>query len=195
MKRCDRGRCCSLLTTRRWASSVPGMIKQKEGTWVLGATELTNHPGTTLYPTLFLGNKFCINPVTCSKKHPSCRTKVPLYSPAVFSLICHSSQEASLLWGSKRPESLPTASLFYSATPLAINVAFSGASLVAWQSSAHVSLRQPGVRQFVSWVPTWHHLACHAVLGVPSIKWRKMGTDVSSGPVFLSKKRRVGSRC
>ena len=24
------------------------------------------------------------------------------------------------------------------------------------------------------------------------IKWRKMGTDVSSGPVFLSKKRRIG---
>ena len=28
----------------------------------------------------------------------------------------------------------------------------------------------------------------HAVVGVPRIKQRKMGTDVSSGPVFLSKK-------
>ena len=35
----------------------------------------------------------------------------------------------------------------------------------------------------------------HAVGGVPCIKQRKMGTDVSSGPVFLSKKRRIGSRC
>ena len=33
----------------------------------------------------------------------------------------------------------------------------------------------------------------HAVVGVPRIKWRKMGTDVSSGPVFLSKKRKIGS--
>ena len=28
---------------------------------------------------------------------------------------------------------------------------------------------------------------CHAVVGVPHIKQRKMGTDVSSGPGFLSK--------
>ena len=35
---------------------------------------------------------------------------------------------------------------------------------------------------------TWHRLASHAVVGVPHIKWRKMGTGVSSGPVFLSKK-------
>ena len=34
----------------------------------------------------------------------------------------------------------------------------------------------------------------YAVVGVPHIKWRKMGRDVSSGPVFLSKKR-IGSRC
>ena len=33
----------------------------------------------------------------------------------------------------------------------------------------------------------------HAVVGVPRIKERKMGMDVSSGPVFLSKKRRIGS--
>ena len=38
-----------------------------------------------------------------------------------------------------------------------------------------------------------HHLARHAVVGVPHIKYRKMGTDVRSGPVFLSKKRRIGS--
>ena len=36
-------------------------------------------------------------------------------------------------------------------------------------------------------------MAHHAVLGIPHIKWRKMGTDVSSGPGFLSKKRRTGS--
>ena len=33
----------------------------------------------------------------------------------------------------------------------------------------------------------------HAVVGIPHMKWRKMGMDVSSGPVFLSKKRRIGS--
>ena len=33
------------------------------------------------------------------------------------------------------------------------------------------------------------------VVGVPHIKQRKMGTDVSSEPVFLIKKRRIGSRC
>ena len=33
----------------------------------------------------------------------------------------------------------------------------------------------------------------HAVVGVPHVKWRKMGMDVSSGPVFLSKNRRIGS--
>ena len=41
----------------------------------------------------------------------------------------------------------------------------------------------------------WHHLASHAVVGIPHIKWRKRGRDVSSGPVFLSKKRRIGGRC
>ena len=38
-----------------------------------------------------------------------------------------------------------------------------------------------------------HRLASHAVAGVQRTKWRKMGTDVSSGPVFLSKNRRIGS--
>ena len=33
----------------------------------------------------------------------------------------------------------------------------------------------------------------HAVVGVPCIKQRKMDMDVSSGPVFLSEKRRIGS--
>ena len=36
-------------------------------------------------------------------------------------------------------------------------------------------------------------LGSHAVVGVPHIKQRKMGTDVSSGPVFLSEKRRIGN--
>ena len=33
----------------------------------------------------------------------------------------------------------------------------------------------------------------HAVVGIPRIKYRKMGMDVSSGSVFLRKKRRIGS--
>ena len=38
-----------------------------------------------------------------------------------------------------------------------------------------------------------HRLSNHAVAGVPHIKERKMGTDVSSGPLFLGKKSRIGS--
>ena len=33
-----------------------------------------------------------------------------------------------------------------------------------------------------------HCSSSHVVAGIPHTKWRKMGTDVSSGPVFLSKK-------
>ena len=46
----------------------------------------------------------------------------------------------------------------------------------------------PGVGSFKSWVRTWQSTACHAVVGVPHIKYRKMGMHVSSGPGFLSKK-------
>ena len=68
-----------------------------------------------------------------------------------------------------------------------------GAGLVAQWLSTHVPLQWPGVRQFRSQVQTWHRLTGHAVAGIPHIKERKMGMDVSSGPVFLSKKRRIGS--
>ena len=54
--------------------------------------------------------------------------------------------------------------------------------------SAHVPLLQPRVRRFGSRVQTWQCLASHAVVGIPYRKWRKIGTDVSSGPIFLSKK-------
>ena len=37
-------------------------------------------------------------------------------------------------------------------------------------------------------------MANHPMVGVPHVKQRKMGTDVSTGPVFLGKKRRIGSR-
>ena len=70
-----------------------------------------------------------------------------------------------------------------------------GASPVAQRLSAHVPLGWPGVHQFRSRVQTWHGLAIHAVVGVPHRKERKMDMDVSSGLVFLSKKRRIGGRC
>ena len=69
-----------------------------------------------------------------------------------------------------------------------------GASLVAEQLSSHIPLGQPRVHGFRSRVQTWHHLAHHAVVGIPHIKQRKMGTDVSSGPVFL-KKRKKKEKC
>ena len=68
------------------------------------------------------------------------------------------------------------------------NDCHSGAGLVVQALSEHVSLQWPRVHQFGSRVGTGHHLPSHAVVGIPHIKWRKMGTDVSSGPVFLSKK-------
>ena len=37
-----------------------------------------------------------------------------------------------------------------------------------------------------------HCLSSHAVAGIPHIKERKRSTNVSSGPIFLSKKRRIG---
>ena len=43
------------------------------------------------------------------------------------------------------------------------------AGLVAQGLSAHVPLWQPGVHCFRSQVRTWHHLASHAVVGVPHI--------------------------
>ena len=70
-----------------------------------------------------------------------------------------------------------------------------GACLVAQRLSVYVPLWWPGVHQFRSQVWTWHCLESHAVVGIIHIMQRKMGTDVSSGPVFLSKKRRIGGRC
>ena len=40
-----------------------------------------------------------------------------------------------------------------------------------------------------------HHLSSHAVVGIPYTKEKKMGMDVSSESLFLSKKRKTGSRC
>ena len=60
--------------------------------------------------------------------------------------------------------------------------------------TVHVPFRRPGVRRFGSWVQTRHRVASHAMAGIPHIKWKEMGMDVSSGPVFLGEKRRIG-RC
>ena len=46
----------------------------------------------------------------------------------------------------------------------------SRAGLVVQRLSSHVPLRQPRVHRFRSRVRTWHHLASHAVVGVPRIK-------------------------
>ena len=51
-----------------------------------------------------------------------------------------------------------------------INKLDRGASPVAQQLSSHIQLQRPGVHQFGSWVRAWHHLASHAVVGVPQIK-------------------------
>ena len=80
-----------------------------------------------------------------------------------------------------------------------------GAGPVAEWLSVHIPLQQPGVRWFRSRVRTRHRLSRHAVVGVPHVKQRKMGTMlaqgqpssakrglavVSSGPIFLKKKKK-----
>ena len=68
-----------------------------------------------------------------------------------------------------------------------------GAGPVVQWLSLHVPLWQPGLHWCRSRVWTWHCLACHAVVGIPHIKERKMVTDVSSGQDLLNNKRRIGS--
>ena len=46
-----------------------------------------------------------------------------------------------------------------------------------------------GVLAHPWWGPT-HRLSSHAVAGVPRVKQRKMGTDVSSGLIFLKKEKK-----
>ena len=75
-------------------------------------------------------------------------------------------------------------------------------SLVAQRLSLHIPPWWPGVRRFRSQVQTWHHLASHAVAGIPHVskgKWAQMSAqgqsssakreglvaDVSSGLIFL----------
>ena len=45
-----------------------------------------------------------------------------------------------------------------------------GAGLVVQRFGSHILLWRPRVRQFASWVRTWHCSASHAVAGVPHIK-------------------------
>ena len=58
----------------------------------------------------------------------------------------------------------------------------------------HALLQLPRVCQFGSWAQTYTQLIKLCCGGVPHIKQRKMGLDVNSGPIFLSKKR-IGDRC
>ena len=72
----------------------------------------------------------------------------------------------------------------------------SGAGLVAQRLSSQVLLLGRPVFAGSDLVADMAPLdKSHAVVGVSCIKWKKMGMDVTSGPVFLSKKRRIGSRC
>ena len=57
------------------------------------------------------------------------------------------------------------------------------------ENVGHKTVCRPGVCWFRSRVLTWYCMASHAVAGVPHIKQRKMGTDVSSGLIFLKKKK------
>ena len=86
-----------------------------------------------------------------------------------------------------------------------------GAGLVAQQLSSHVPLRQPGVHWFGSQVWTyillgkpvvgilgvdlrtaWHVMLWQASPIESRGRWAQM---LASGPIFLSRKRRIGVRC
>ena len=64
-----------------------------------------------------------------------------------------------------------------------------GVGLVAQWLSLHALLRRPRICHYRSRVWNCDRLSSHAVAGVWHIKQRKMDTDISSGPVFLSKKK------
>ena len=74
------------------------------------------------------------------------------------------------------------------ALPLRPKVSLTGAGLVAQRLSVQIPLRWPRVRWFGSQVQTWHRLASYAVVGVPHIKWRKMGTMLAQGQSSLLKR-------
>ena len=57
------------------------------------------------------------------------------------------------------------------------------------------SLWQPGVRRFGSWAQTYALLMKSCCGRYPTYKVEKIGTDVSSGPIFLSKNRKSGGEC
>ena len=63
----------------------------------------------------------------------------------------------------------------------------SGASPVAWWWSLHPLLQQPRVCWFRSQARIYTLLIKPCCGGIPHTKKRKIGTDVSSGPIFLTK--------
>ena len=66
--------------------------------------------------------------------------------------------------------------------------------VVQWVSSCALLL-WPTAHGFGSQVWTYVLLIKPCCGGVPHRKQRKMGTDISSGTIFLSKKRRISNRC
>ena len=68
----------------------------------------------------------------------------------------------------------------------------------AWWHSSYIRtfcFSSPGFTSSDPGCGPTHSLSSHAVAGVPHKNQRKMGTDVSSGPVLLSKKWKIGGRC
>ena len=61
--------------------------------------------------------------------------------------------------------------------------------MAEWLSS-HALLQQPGVNWFGSWAQTYTPLIKPCCGGVPHTKQRKAGTDVGSGPLFLTKTKK-----
>ena len=109
---------------------------------------------------------------------------ISFLSLSAFKVLQHLCVSGVDFVGLPRAEAWCLSSLLRYSRYFVLKVFKSGACRVAQRLSVHVPLSWPGVRRFRSQVRTQHHLASHAVAGIPHIKQRKMGTGVSSEPVF-----------
>ena len=72
---------------------------------------------------------------------------------------------------------------------------FSWASPVVWQLSSSVLLQRTPVHQFGSQAWTYTQIITSCCGRCPTYKIEEDDMNVSSGPIFLSKKRRIGRGC
>ena len=70
---------------------------------------------------------------------------------------------------------------------LLFKITYCRASPVAWWLGSRALLWQPGICGFGSRAWTYIPLIKPSCCSIPYTKWRKIGTDLSSGPISLTK--------